>query len=86
MIESLMVMTDNPEVQQMLRIIKNSSQLLLYLVNDMLDVYMIKTGKFHKILEDFYIEKEFKEIFDMFQPQSTAKRIELRVEIDKSTP
>jgi len=33
----------------MTRIIKNSSKLLLYLVNDMLDVYMLKNGKFQKI-------------------------------------
>ena len=30
----------------MTKIIKNSAQLLLYLVNDMLDVYMLKNGKF----------------------------------------
>jgi signal transduction histidine kinase len=34
------------ECQRMTRIIKNSSKLLLYLVNDMLDVYMLKNGKF----------------------------------------
>ena len=30
----------------MTHIVKNSAQLLLYLVNDMLDVYMLKNGKF----------------------------------------
>lgn len=30
----------------MTRVIKNSAELLLYLVNDMLDVYMLKNGKF----------------------------------------
>jgi hypothetical protein len=35
----------------MTRIIKNSSQLLLFLVNDMLDVYMLKNGKFQMIEE-----------------------------------
>lgn len=34
----------------------------------MLDAYMIKTGKFEKILDDLSIECELKEIFDMFQP------------------
>ena len=33
-------------VQKMIRVIKNSAQLLLFLVNDMLDVYMLKNGKF----------------------------------------
>ena len=36
----------NKAAQKMTRIIKNSSQLLLYLVNDMLDVYMLKNRKF----------------------------------------
>lgn len=86
MIESLILMTDSPETLEMLRIIKNSAFLLLYLVNDMLDMYMIKTGKFHKILDDFFIDQELKDIYDMFSPQSIAKRVELRLEIDRSTP
>ncbi len=36
----------NKGAQKMIRIIKNSSLLLLYLVNDMLDVYMLKNRKF----------------------------------------
>jgi len=36
----------------MTNIIKNSAELLLYLVNDMLDVYMINYGKFQKIEEN----------------------------------
>ena len=36
----------HPQILQMTSIIKSSAQLLLYLVNDMLDVYMIKNGKF----------------------------------------
>ena len=46
----------------MTNIIKNSAQLLLYLVNDMLDVYLIKNGKFQKIEEQVYIKKILKQI------------------------
>jgi signal transduction histidine kinase len=46
MLESLMLTNENPEQHRMCQIIKNSAKLLLYLVNDMLDVYMLKTGKF----------------------------------------
>ena len=46
--------------------IKNSATLLLYLVNDMLDVYMIKNGKFQKISENFRIKTIMKEIYEMF--------------------
>jgi len=34
-------------------VIKLSAELLLYLVNDMLDVYMLKNGKFQKIEASF---------------------------------
>ena len=42
----LLLEDTNKGAQKMTRIIKNSSQLLLYLVNDMLDVYMLKNRKF----------------------------------------
>ena len=46
-IESLkIVLCGQTQALQMTNIIKNSGELLLYLVNDMLDVYMINNGKF----------------------------------------
>jgi hypothetical protein len=56
----------NKEAQKMTRIIKNSSQLLLYLVNDMLDVYMLKNGKFQMIEEQMQPKKMMREVLDMF--------------------
>jgi signal transduction histidine kinase len=53
MIENIVMVTSNHEQLKMLKIINNSAQLLLYLVNDMLDIYLLKTGKFQKILEEF---------------------------------
>ena len=53
----------------MTNIIKNSAQLLLYLVNDMLDVYMLKNGKFRKIEEEVNFQKLMKSIYDMFNLQ-----------------
>ena len=46
---------ENQELKRMCKIIKNSCQLLLYLVNDMLDIFMIKTGKFEKNEEMFVV-------------------------------
>jgi hypothetical protein len=53
MIESLMLINEDYEHQRMCSIIKNSGTLLLYLVNDMLDAFMLKTGKFDPILSNF---------------------------------
>ena len=62
-LESLQIMLiGQTQIQQMTNIIKNSAQLLLYLVNDMLDVYLIKNGKFQKIEEQVLIKKILKQI------------------------
>lgn len=52
----------NRGAQKMTRIIKNSSQLLLYLVNDMLDVYMLKNKKFQIIEDKVRIKKMMKDV------------------------
>lgn len=60
-------------------IINNSAQLLLYLVNDMLDVYMLKNGKFQKIEEQVMVKNLFKAVFDMFSLQMAAKNLEFTI-------
>lgn len=40
--------------------------MLLFLVNDMLDVYMLKNGKFQMIEEQMELKKMMKEVLDMF--------------------
>lgn len=63
----------------MTNIIKNSAQLLLYLVNDMLDVYMLKNGKFRKIEEEVNFQKLMKSIYDMFNLQMQAKNLKFKI-------
>lgn len=66
MLESLMLTIENVDQRRMCQIIKNSAKLLMYLVNDMLDVYMIKTGKFQKIIEEFHLRDEVLDVYEMF--------------------
>jgi len=40
--------------------------LLLFLVNDMLDIYMLKNGKFQMIEGKFVLKRMIEEILDMF--------------------
>lgn len=75
MLESLMMIMPNEEAIHMCTIIKNSALLLLYIVNDMLDSYMLKTGKFCKIEEQFSFQDNVIEVFEMFQVQTKAKQI-----------
>ena len=50
-----MILEGQTDQLKIIKVIKNSATLLLYLVNDMLDVYMIKNGKFQKIIIVFQI-------------------------------
>ena len=61
-----MILAGQNDSQKLTRVIKNSATLLLYLVNDMLDVYMIKNGRFQKIHEIFKVKSFLKEIYEMF--------------------
>lgn len=51
-----MILEGQTDQLKIIKVIKNSATLLLYLVNDMLDVYMIKNGKFQKINEKFFLK------------------------------
>lgn len=56
MIETLMTIEEDPEKKRMYQVLRTSAQLLLYLVNDMLDVFLLKTGKFEKITDRFQLK------------------------------
>jgi two-component system sensor histidine kinase EvgS len=43
------MLINNPQAQAMIRVVINSAELLLFLVNDMLDVYMMKNGRLQAI-------------------------------------
>ena len=79
-LESLkIILKGQKEALKMTDIIKNSAQLLLYLVNDMLDVYMLKNGKFQKIEEQVIVRKLMKTVFDMFYEQMVAKNLQFNI-------
>lgn len=52
----------SPQGKKLLRIIQNSSKILLFLVNDMLDIFQIKNGKFHKTEKEVILRDTFLEI------------------------
>jgi two-component system, sensor histidine kinase len=49
------------------RVIINSAALLLFLVNDLLDLFRIKNGKFTKNEVQANFRKELSELIDIFQ-------------------
>ena len=61
-----MILEGQTDQLKIIKVIKNSATLLLYLVNEMLDVYMIKNVKFQKINEKFFLKNLMMEIYEMF--------------------
>ena len=86
MLQSLeMHIKGQPELKQMCDILKNSGKYLLYLVNDMLDVFMLKTGKFEKNEEPFNIKLHLMEIQELFKIQAKQKGIDLIFEFGQGS-
>lgn len=59
------------------RVMMNSASLLLFLVNDLLDLFRIKNGKFTKNESVINFRKEISELVDVFQLQAEEKGIQL---------
>lgn len=65
-----LLLNGDEQVLKLCQVIRNSGELLLYLVNDMLDVFMIKTGKFQHIDEWFELRDLLVGVKQMFTLQA----------------
>ena len=72
--------------QKYLQIIVNSSQFMLYLVNDLLDLYQIKNGKLRKHEDVVDLRHGINELLDMFQLGAHEKGIRLVFECEEPFP
>lgn len=68
------------------KICKTSANFLNSLVNDMLDMYMMKNGKFTTANINFVLRDMIEEVFDMFIIQATKKGIKLKRTFSKNCP
>jgi signal transduction histidine kinase len=71
----------HPEGKKYLRILKNSSRLMIFLVNDMLDLYQIKAGKLTLNIQGFKIRDLVESTLDTFIVQCEHKNVLLLNEI-----
>jgi len=71
---------------RMVKTIRNSAQLLLFLVNDLLDIYMLKNGKLQPISTKFKLTHFKKEILSMFSIQMQGKNLNFEFDLDQSVP
>jgi signal transduction histidine kinase len=69
-----------------LQIMMNSAALLHFLVNDLLDLFRIRNGKFSKHETKVDIRQHLNELIDIFQLQASEKGLELMLFVDVSIP
>lgn len=70
----------------LLNVMKSSSDLLLELVNNVLDLSKIESGKITSYKEDFYLQNLLINTVNLFETQANAKSLSLSYQIDTNTP
>ena len=60
--------------------------MLLFLVNDMLDIFQIKNGQFHKNEREVNLRESFQQIEEMFKVATEQKGLAFTVNFDPSVP
>ncbi|CAI2385251.1 unnamed protein product [Moneuplotes crassus] len=73
--------SNNLEIKNFLKNGTNSSHLLLALVDDILNLSKIKSGKFEVKKEKFQIQDLFTEIYSIFKPQCDQKKLKFDIQI-----
>ncbi len=74
------------EQKDFVNIIKNSSDNLLVLINDILDISKIKAGKMNIEKIDFSLRKTVESTLSSFRNKIKANGLKLRVSVDMSVP
>jgi PAS domain S-box-containing protein len=76
----------NPDQQESVNLISQSSEHLLVLINDVLELSKIESGSQALKEQTFDLTEELTRIWQMLQPRSLNKGIELRLEISEDVP
>lgn len=74
------------EQTRMLDLLKHSSEALLGVINDILDISKIEAGKFKIVRTETNIINLCKSVIDLLKYKAEEKGIEIRIEIDEHIP
>lgn len=75
-----------PDSQEQVRIILDSAQSLLQIINDILDLSRLESGRFEIADEDFDLRACVEGAVDLIRPTASAKGLDLRLEFDPNLP
>ena len=75
-----------PEQKEYSEVIHTSAQTLLLLVDDVLDISAIESGKLQRKDADFNLGDQVERLQKMLHPQATGKGLQLKVSIEKDVP
>ena len=84
--ELLLRMDISPEVRNNVENISISSQNLLAIINDILDITKIESGKMELIPEDYYLIKLLDDVSLIISQQAQKKGLDFRMKIDPNVP
>ena len=72
--------------EQLLNVIKSSSEILQEIINNVLDLSKIESGKISSNNEDFNLQALIIETINLFSPQAVEKNLLLSYHVSKETP
>lgn len=75
-----------PEVRGYVENIESASHNLLAIINDILDISRIESGKAELITEDYYIANLIKDVTVIIVPQAEKKNLMFELKVDESIP
>ncbi len=84
--EMILRETESEDVYSYATTAQNSSNALLALINDILDISKIEAGKFELVLEDYDVSSLFVDSYNMVSERARAKDLELRYSVDPTIP
>lgn len=84
--ELLLKMDISPETRSHVEDIRIASQNLLAIINDILDITKIESGKMELIPEDYYLDKLLDDVSLIISQQAQQKGLDFRMRIDPDVP
>ncbi len=66
--------------------IESSGKMLLAIINDILDLSKIRSGKLKIIVDEYSLEDAIRNVCDMIRPKAAEKKLEFSVSVDSKLP